>query len=305
MKISVIVPIYNAEKYLIECIDSILKQTYTDFELLLVNDGSNDSSAQICDEYSKKDSRIKVFYKRNGGVSSARNLALENIEGDWVTFVDADDMLTKECLEICVNKTKKDNLDLLQFLHSRSIRYSKNDNKYSKVLNNMDFLEVQHNICIGGTFVKSSIIRDNVIRFNNEMKLAEDQLFVLQSIYFSRRLEIISDVLYIYRRNGNSATSIGKPEDILMSCRHLIEFKQLNTWASHQIDNTILGFLVRMTVSNKIPDSDILSIYESSRIRYYDRCRKNARAFYLLSRINLCLALKFFRISCRIKSWIK
>ena len=89
--ISVIVPVYNAEKYLHRCVDSILTQTFDNFELLLINDGSNDNSGVICDEYALKDSRVRVFHKENGGVSSARNLGLDNSKGEWIAFCDADD----------------------------------------------------------------------------------------------------------------------------------------------------------------------------------------------------------------------
>ena len=98
-KISVIVPVYNAEKSLCRCIDSILTQTYQDFELLLIDDGSKDSSGAICDSYAAKDSRIKVFHKPNGGVSSARNLGIDNAQGEWLTFVDADDWVEENFLE--------------------------------------------------------------------------------------------------------------------------------------------------------------------------------------------------------------
>lgn len=90
-KISVIVPVYNVEKYLHRCIDSILAQTFTDFELLLIDDGSTDGSGAICDEYATKDNRVRVFHKENGGVSSARNLGLDNMRGGYLTFVDSDD----------------------------------------------------------------------------------------------------------------------------------------------------------------------------------------------------------------------
>lgn len=89
--ISIILPIYNAEQYLHRCIDSILAQSYTDFELLLVDDGSTDGSDAICDEYAVKDNRVRVFHKANGGVSSARNLGLDNAQGEYITFCDADD----------------------------------------------------------------------------------------------------------------------------------------------------------------------------------------------------------------------
>ena len=90
-KVSVIVPIYKAEKYINRCIDSILAQTFTDWELLLIDDGSPDRSGEICDEYAENDPRIRVFHKANGGVGSARNLGIEQASGDWIVFVDSDD----------------------------------------------------------------------------------------------------------------------------------------------------------------------------------------------------------------------
>lgn len=98
MLISIIVPVYNTEKYLRRCINSILAQTYVDYELLLVNDGSTDGSGNICDEYAKNDSRVRVFHKTNGGVSSARNVGLEEAQGEWVTFVDSDDWIDEHFL---------------------------------------------------------------------------------------------------------------------------------------------------------------------------------------------------------------
>ena len=91
-KISCIVPVYNVEKYLRRCVDSILNQTFTDFELILVDDGSPDNSPAICYEYAVKDSRIKVIHKVNGGVSSARNVGLDVAKGEWICFVDSDDL---------------------------------------------------------------------------------------------------------------------------------------------------------------------------------------------------------------------
>lgn len=93
MLFSIIIPIYNSEKFIASCIDSILTQTFTDFELILVDDGSTDKSGEICDEYAKKDSRIRVFHKENGGTASARNLGIEKAHGDYLHFVDADDFV--------------------------------------------------------------------------------------------------------------------------------------------------------------------------------------------------------------------
>lgn len=104
-KISVIVPVYNTEKYLRRCIDSILAQTFTDFELLLVDDGSKDNSGTICDEYVEKDPRVRVFHKENGGVTAARNMGIEEAKGEWLAFVDADDYILLDYLAIFFRAT--------------------------------------------------------------------------------------------------------------------------------------------------------------------------------------------------------
>ena len=110
-KISVIVPVYNTEKYLHRCIDSILSQTFTDFELLLINDGSKDGSGAICDEYAAKDNRVRVFHKENCGVSSARNLGLDNVQGEWVLFVDSDDWMELTMLAKMYHAAIENNAD--------------------------------------------------------------------------------------------------------------------------------------------------------------------------------------------------
>ena len=105
-KVSVIVPIYNAEKYLSDCIDSIIAQTHKNLEIILVDDGSPDNCPAICDEYAKKDDRIKVIHKQNGGVSSARNTGLDIMTGDYVVFIDSDDIVNvhyiEYLLDICI-----------------------------------------------------------------------------------------------------------------------------------------------------------------------------------------------------------
>ena len=107
-KISVIVPVYNTAKYLNRCIDSILSQTFSDFELLLIDDGSTDNSGSICDEYVIQDSRVRVFHKENGGVSLARNLGVNEARGEWIAFIDADDWILDTYLATFVNYINKD-----------------------------------------------------------------------------------------------------------------------------------------------------------------------------------------------------
>lgn len=113
--LSVIVPVYNAEKYLPRCVESILTQSFTDIEVLLINDGSTDGSGLICDEYALKDVRVRVFHKKNGGVSSTRNMGLEVARGEWIAFVDADDWIEPYTFEKAHKLAVKENADICCF----------------------------------------------------------------------------------------------------------------------------------------------------------------------------------------------
>ena len=113
MKLSIIVPVYQAGKYLEKCIKSILDQTFTDFELILVDDGSNDGSEKICDDYAKKDARIKVIHQKNQGVSSARNAGMNCAEGDYIAFVDADDWIETDMFEQCMDAMEQHKVDII------------------------------------------------------------------------------------------------------------------------------------------------------------------------------------------------
>lgn len=208
-KISVIVPVYNTEKYLQRCVDSILAQTFTDFELLLIDDGSIDSSGAICDEYAQADSRVRVFHKENGGVSSARNLGLDNAQGEWITFVDSDDWVYPcwlqnfvdnwdgvdmvcqgvECDKpLCLDENAQDVKGL-----SYGVNYTGNAS---------DVLTKLYEKCIVGyLFVKcfkKSIIVSYNLKFNESFKLHEDEDFVLQYMNHCNNISSIEKCGYYY-----------------------------------------------------------------------------------------------------------
>lgn len=187
-KISVIVPVYNVEKYLRRCIDSILSQTFSDFELLLIDDGSKDKSGDICDEYVAKDVRVKVFHKANAGVSSARNLGLDKAKGEFIFFVDSDDFLDKTHLE---NYSKDiDNFDLI-FQGYKLVEETTEkvmEKKTFPETETVDFessMNVMEGIFSLGNFFgptwnkifKASIISENEIRFKEDVDLREDEIF--------------------------------------------------------------------------------------------------------------------------------
>lgn len=120
--ISVLVPIYNVEKYLRRALDSILSQTYKDWEAILVDDGSTDSSGNIADEYAKNDNRFKVIHKPNGGRSDARNTGMQHISGEYIIFLDADDFLHPQLMALCLEAILRDNSDIVCFTYDRAYR---------------------------------------------------------------------------------------------------------------------------------------------------------------------------------------
>lgn len=204
-KISVIVPVYKVEQYLPHCIDSILTQTFADFELLLIDDGSPDNSGRICDEYANKDTRIRVFHKENGGVSSARNLGLDNTRGEWITFGDADDYFLEDALEILLNYTIKSGAEMVQ-----SNAYRLNSGEYTPILNqkagiyNEVISELKH-FALWGFLLSSQIIRNYKLRFVEDLAFSEDRVFLLEYGLYAKNLRIIDNITYVYRIHPQSA----------------------------------------------------------------------------------------------------
>lgn len=208
-KISVIVPIYNAEKYLHRCIDSILNQTFTDFEVLLINDGSTDSSGSICDEYAKKDSRVRVFHKENGGVSLARNIGIDKALGLWTLFVDSDDWLDLGTFSLIVNENQTANADLYHFGYRQIVKQSSRD-FFSKKgdFSVENFLKLPPvSLCACRYCFKTSIIEKYQLRFLEGIKYCEDQLFTVLYLLCVKRIYSFNEILYFYEINETSVMS--------------------------------------------------------------------------------------------------
>lgn len=209
-KISVIVPVYNTEKYLNRCINSILAQTFIDFELLLVDDGASDHSGIICDEYITVDSRVRVFHKPNGGVSSARNLGLLNMRGEWVTFVDSDDSLPKDALMRLMSKATA-SADIVmgdfEYTIKGDVTYCclpayKSRNQYLESYVASDWIMVW--ACI----IKADIFRRNNILFPEGLAYSEDFYTMIAVLTHCTEIERLNGSVYSYvRDNENSATA--------------------------------------------------------------------------------------------------
>ena len=191
-KLSIIVPVYNTEKYIGRCIDSILEQTFTDFELLLIDDGSFDRSGAICEEYACKDQRVRVFHKDNGGVSSARNFGLDNANGEWIAFVDSDDYIEPYFLEGACLDIELSDLVLLPYkiIDIQTLEDISQDNEWNKPFVINSYLKNIDNIlrlCVTtGKLFKSKLIGS--LRFNPQLKFGEDTVFMIN--YFAKCLSL-------------------------------------------------------------------------------------------------------------------
>lgn len=188
--ISIIVPVYNSEKYLHRCIDSILAQTFTDFELLLIDDGSTDSSGKICDKYLQKDSRVRIFHKKNGGAYSARNLGVDNAKGKWILFCDSDDCLEKDALEI-LRCSADDVVDAI----IANVQYDAtiSGDKWIKLL-----LDCKIRCEVWGVLYRKDVLRKLKYIVPSSIVIGEDFLMNVQYAQCSNNIKLISNHLYCY-----------------------------------------------------------------------------------------------------------
>lgn len=215
-KISVVLPVYNCEKYIDRCIDSIINQTYKNFEIILVNDGSTDNSLNLLKKYKKKDKRIILIDKKNEGVSVARNIAIDRSSGDYITFVDADDYLEKDALETMINLIKKEKVDILRTTYYKI----KNDSiKFEKIIYNgkikltplnkekiiESILNQSLHCYLWILLIKRDVIIKNNIFFEKELYVHQDIDYYLsliinsKTIYFSDKLTYY----YVYNESGS------------------------------------------------------------------------------------------------------
>lgn len=212
--ISIIVPVYNVENYIRECIDSILAQTMRSFELILVDDGSKDASGRICDEYADADDRIRVIHKENGGLSSARNRGLDEAKGDYICFVDSDDAVSADYLEKLYAAIKKDNADIvvcdidapklstadmsvnspisMPVLEAKRWLYDQTSREYVLMV-----------VAWNKMYAKELL---NGIRYP-EGRLHEDEFMIGRVLSRAKTVSFVPDKLYVYRDNASGITS--------------------------------------------------------------------------------------------------
>lgn len=219
--ISVIIPVYNLERYLCRCIDSVLCSTYTDFELILIDDGSTDASPKICEDYTERDSRVRLLRQENQGVSAARNRGLEVCQGEWIVFVDGDDSIAPEFLAL-IDQESRHGPDLMLFEcalaekdlvprnQKESIRYGKEDMltlvqstltlRQLREQGNVDFLSVW------ARAIHRAAIEKYNLRFSKDLFCGEDAFFNIEYLLRAESCAYIPRAVYVYNIHRDSSS---------------------------------------------------------------------------------------------------
>lgn len=204
--ITIAIPIYNSEKYLSECIDSVLNQSYKHFELLLINDGSTDDSLCICNYYADNDYRIKVLNNKNEGVSRARNHALDIAKGTYILYIDSDDYLLPDALSILLDNIIKTNAEIScgNFMTQEVQSYTnvKNITKEEVV---EDVLLRLPTLTVWPYLINTKIIREKGIRFVEGLAYSEDTVFLDELTLHINRMALVTDYVYVHRIHPDSA----------------------------------------------------------------------------------------------------
>lgn len=230
-KISIIVPIFNSEQYLKEAIDSMLAQTYRNIEIILIDDGSTDNSFKICTNYSNDNANVKTYRLPNGGVSKARNFGINKSTGDWITFVDSDDIISNdycekliECIDestdMVIGRTISFLNDDINYLVNDKYRGGECDEFVSKneknklfesiLVDNYNYIKYPHISTCSAKLINKSIIKSYKIKYDEDITLYEDAIFNMQIIYYSKKIKVINKKIYYYRARNNSSSNTFK-----------------------------------------------------------------------------------------------
>lgn len=231
--VSVIIPVYNAEKYLEECCVSVLAQSYTSIEIILVNDGSTDNSLNICEKIAESDPRVQVIHQENSGVSSARNAGIQASKGEFIVFVDADDILTENSISSRVELAIDVDLVICSYQvvdsECKTIRKMPRATSFlwepdEALVNLFAKCEIGYQGYLWNKIYRNKIIKDSGILFENGVAYNEDQLFNLTYIVNCKQIRISNICVYNYRKNDQGAMGSIKGINDQNYCKYMSEF---------------------------------------------------------------------------------
>ena len=282
LKVSVVVPIYNVEQYLDKCIESIANQTYDDLEIILVDDGSTDSSPSICDKWKELDSRVIVLHKENGGLSSARNAGLDIATGAFIMFEDSDDWLELDVIEKCVERTKKDNSDLVIFGYKKISEKGKNLGLFTfgnKTYTNEEMSSQLHKRILEMSFgyawnklYRLSILKKEGLRSDGNIVDREDLFFNLSLFKYLGKISFLNHIGYNYLQRQTSLlhnADLKRLKSMNSFCEKVVNAKWgINDFENQVKNMIILHYLSDAFVKNIIWNNQLTAI---KKIKYMNR----------------------------------
>lgn len=298
MKVTIIIPVFNAEKHLEKCVNSVLTQNHCDFEVLLINDGSIDNSDTICDEFARKDERIKVFHQVNAGVSAARNKGIENAHGEWLTFIDSDDYIQKDYFKVLdfQNKTDWIHLDMERevfYATGLGMNFENKEYNLSEFVNTYSLYPNFPEAC--AKFFKNSIIKMNNLKFNMDLKFGEDSLFNLKYLKFCNFISTTNVSKYVYK-NGEGGLSkltydIKNDTTLFREVEKELELYPYPNKFFHQtIKTPLIRYLKILYYDNSISSTERRLLLKKYVEKYYQVClaiytKPKIRLFFVLAHL--------------------
>lgn len=251
-KISIIIPVYNVECYLSKCLKSIIEQSYSKLEIIIIDDGSSDKSSKICDEFAKKDKRILVLHKKNEGVSVARNLGIQLATGEYLMFVDSDDYLPVNSVKILLDNMINNEVQLCCGAWEKILARKDIKNSYDDVLidcNNIEqlgkYLEIEE---VNGPVAKlyiTSLIKKNNLRFIPEIKIGEDAIFNYQYIQHCKRVFLVGKIVYVYNKLNNVSATHTYYKDF-SKCAYLTAIEEKKCLSRHMKNEELSKEIVKI-----------------------------------------------------------
>ncbi|MCL1929976.1 glycosyltransferase [Candidatus Saccharibacteria bacterium] len=278
--VSLIIPVYNVEDYLDECIESAVQQTYENLEIILVDDGSTDKSGRICDEWSAKDDRVKVIHHKNKGASAARNKGLKMATGKYVQFVDADDVIDSQMVEKMFVECEEQGADIAccrydAFSESLSDVFYQEPKVYIKSNNVNQIADQVFNITttsVCNKMFRKALLQENKLMFNEKLVRGEDLLFTHQALSLAKKVCVVNEFLYHYRAS------------VATSTMHQVDPESQTTFRALQL---LKNFLNENVLYDKFKESFIKRVFDTILFDYaghdklFIECYSDIRAFVL------------------------
>lgn len=278
---SIIIPVYNVETYLQQCLDSVINQSFKDFEVIIINDGSTDKSLSLCELFALKHKHVKLINQKNQGLSSARNSGMAMASGKYIWFVDSDDYIQKNSLEILYIYLSESSLDVLgfsnyHFIEETQLLRENNINSESTVLSNLELIDqnLLFEIAPWIYVYKHDFLKEHTINFREDIKIHEDEFYLIEVLSKLKSIKFIADRLYIYRIRANSLMRSDRIKDKLYSFSKLIIYiTELKTnylydefWNAMLLNNMQQYYRLYFNANKSILTNEIVNDYKKIRL---------------------------------------